>query len=90
MSQQDLLRRVIQALDSAAIDYMVTGSVASSLQGEPRATHELDVVVQIDEDAVPDLLASFPTAPWLRLHQSAKAVMATRVRFLSSTHLASP
>lgn len=38
MPQQELLKKVIQALDETGIEYMVTGSVVSSLQGEPRTT----------------------------------------------------
>ena len=45
MSQPELLKRVVQALDAAGIDYMVTGSIVSSLQGEPRATHDIDIVI---------------------------------------------
>lgn len=48
MSQQELLKRAIRALDDSGIDYMVTGSVASSLHGEPRSTHDVDLVVSID------------------------------------------
>jgi hypothetical protein len=62
MPQQDLLKHVVHALDRAAIDYMITGSVASSLQGEPRSTHDLDVVIAIEQREVPRLLASFPRA----------------------------
>jgi hypothetical protein len=47
MSQQELLRRVIEAVEGAHIDYMLTGSLASSLQGEPRSTHDIDLVVAI-------------------------------------------
>lgn len=39
---------------------MVTGSVASSLQGEPRATHDLDVVVAVRPQDIPALLRAFP------------------------------
>lgn len=42
---------------------MITGSVASSLQGEPRATHDIDVVVAVPADAAPvaaGLKAAFP------------------------------
>lgn len=39
---------------------MITGSVASSLQGEPRATHDLDVVVAIQKTDAPALLEGFP------------------------------
>ena len=48
MSQQELLTKVVQALDAAGIEYMVTGSVVSSLQGEPRATHDIDLVVDLN------------------------------------------
>ena len=47
MSQQELLKRVVGVLDQANIAYMITGSVASSLQGEPRSTHDIDLVVRI-------------------------------------------
>lgn len=60
MSQQELLRRVVEALDTAGIDYMLTGSLASSLQGEPRSTHDLDVVIAIQEQQVDTLLSAFP------------------------------
>lgn len=60
MSQQELLRLVIKALGKAGIDYMITGSIASSLQGEPRLTHDIDLVIDIPESAVDELVAAFP------------------------------
>ena len=42
---------------------MIIGSVVSSLQGEPRATHAIDVVVAVREPATTvaaDLKAAFP------------------------------
>lgn len=60
MSQQELLKHVVQSLVSAGIDYMVTGSIASSLQGEPRLTHDIDLVVIVSPDAVRKLVAAFP------------------------------
>ena len=47
MSQQAFLTRIVEALEVAGIPYMLTGSRASSLQGEPRATHAIDLVVDI-------------------------------------------
>ena len=47
MSQQALLTRIVEALDGAGIPYMLTGSLASSLQGQPRATHAIDLVIDI-------------------------------------------
>jgi hypothetical protein len=47
MSQQELLAKVVRVLEGGGIDYMATGSVVSSLQGEPRATHDIDLVVDL-------------------------------------------
>jgi hypothetical protein len=47
VSQPELLKLVGQRLEAAGIDYMVTGSIASSLQGAPRATHDVDIVVAV-------------------------------------------
>jgi hypothetical protein len=44
VSQPELLKLVGQRLEAAGIEYMVSGAIASSLQGEPRATHEGDNV----------------------------------------------
>jgi len=65
MSQQELLKRVLEVLASVGLDYMVTGSVVSSLQGEPRASHDIDVVVAVPLAAVPALLAAFPPPDFL-------------------------
>ncbi|MGE5550820.1 MAG: hypothetical protein ACM3ZC_09855 [Bacteroidota bacterium] len=37
-----------------------TGSLASSLQGEPRATHDLDLVIALSRGSVCKLLEAFP------------------------------
>jgi hypothetical protein len=60
MSQQELLRKVIRVLDGAGIEYMVTGSIASSLQGEPRTTHDIDLVVDIETAAAKEMVKAFP------------------------------
>lgn len=59
MSQQELLKKVIQALEEANIEYMLTGSVVSSLQGEPRSTHDIDMVVAIQKTAAKKLTKTF-------------------------------
>ena len=52
MSQQALLTRIVEALDDAGFPYMLTGSLASSLQGEPRSTYDIDFVIDIAPDDV--------------------------------------
>jgi hypothetical protein len=60
MSQPELLKLVVHVLNDAGIEYMLTGSLASSLQGEPRSTHDVDIVVSIEHSAVKDLVSAFP------------------------------
>lgn len=59
MSQQELLERVIAELDRLQVPYMLTGSLASSLQGEPRATHDIDLVVELWAEAGQGLVQAF-------------------------------
>jgi len=65
MSQQELLAKVVPVLEALGIDFMVTGSIASSIQGEPRLTHDVDLVVTVPADAVDALVASFPSPEFL-------------------------
>jgi hypothetical protein len=60
---------VVAALDAAAIPYMISGSLASSLQGEPRASHDIDLVVEISPADVPRLAARLAGEPPLYLDQ---------------------
>ena len=60
MSQQELLKKVVQVLEKAKIQYMLTGSIASSLQGEPRSTHDIDIVIDIQKTSVKELVEVFP------------------------------
>lgn len=60
MLQPKLLNTLLAVLDQNQIDYMLTGSIVSSLQGEPRATHDVDIVVNINRFAIPALVAAFP------------------------------
>jgi hypothetical protein len=71
VSQQELLKLVINRLNELKIAYFVTGSWSSSLLGEPRSTHDLDLVVQLDQTHVPFLVESFSQA---RFYLSAAAV----------------
>ena len=56
-----LIRKVIQTLEAAGIEYMLTGSVVSSLQGAPRSTHDIDLVVALPKSAVASLVEAFPS-----------------------------
>jgi hypothetical protein len=57
MSQQDFFSKIVSALDSAGIQFMVVGSLASSLHGDPRATRDADIVIKTNQQS----LAAFLT-----------------------------
>lgn len=59
MLQPKLLKKVLLLLDENRIDYMITGSIVSSLQGEPRATHDVDILVNITQMSIPLLTNTF-------------------------------
>ncbi|MDQ5980760.1 MAG: hypothetical protein QG602_3738 [Verrucomicrobiota bacterium] len=56
----DWLFQFINPLERAGIPYALVGSVASSIYGEPRATNDLDVVIQIAPGDAEKLVAVFP------------------------------
>jgi hypothetical protein len=70
MSQQRLLIEVASILDRLGIEYMVTGSHVSSLQGVVRSTHDIDVIVSLEMRQLPGLLQAFP-APRFYVSESA-------------------
>ena len=47
-SELDVLRDISQRLDSAAIPFMVTGSMAMNYYAQPRFTRDIDVVVELE------------------------------------------
>lgn len=51
MSVERVFRVKKGALDAAGVPYMVTGSLASSAFGEPRASEDIDIVIAPTRDA---------------------------------------
>jgi len=60
MSQFELLKKVVQFLDETNTEYMLTGSIVSSFQGEPRSTHDIDMIIQLSLENVDRLIRYFP------------------------------
>ncbi len=81
MSQQELLKHVVQVLDDLKIEFMVTGSVVSSLQGEPRSTHDIDLVVDMNADSTNALFAAFPINDFYLSEQAIKDALTHRTMF---------
>lgn len=51
MKPDDLLDRLLSVVEQAEVPYMVTGSLASSHHGIPRATQDLDIVLELSSEA---------------------------------------
>jgi hypothetical protein len=43
--EEDALARTVSCLERLAVPYMLTGSIATSYYGRPRATHDADIVI---------------------------------------------
>lgn len=56
----DLFQLFTAPLNTLGLRYLVSGSVASILYGEPRVTHDIDIVLALTVNDVPGLIASFP------------------------------
>jgi len=54
-SQGEFLGRLADYLNTSGIAFMISGSVASSIHGQPRATNDIDVII----DATPESLNRF-------------------------------
>jgi hypothetical protein len=50
---------VLDALEKSHVPYMIAGSVAAMLYGEPRMTNDMDVVVELGQDQVDIFLSHF-------------------------------
>lgn len=49
MGQRDILHTVAKVLNQHKISYLLTGSLAVSYYGYPRATHDIDFVIEVQE-----------------------------------------
>ena len=55
----DLINLFIAPLERNAMEYFVTGSVASIFYGEPRLTHDIDLVLHFSTDKVKQFISLF-------------------------------
>jgi hypothetical protein len=54
------IRRVLQALATAGVPYMLTGSFASAFHGAPRTTQDVDIVIAPTLGSLQKLVKQFP------------------------------
>jgi hypothetical protein len=66
LQPHDLFALFTGPLEALQVPYFVTGSVASLYYGEPRLTHDIDVVVTLRDADVERLAAIFPEEAFYR------------------------
>jgi len=78
---EDFLRRICTALEMNHVPYMVTGSLASSVHGEPRSTNDLDVVIAPTRDQLFSLVQLFKRVGLYVRWEEAEAALRNRDMF---------
>lgn len=81
MTQEELLRYLVEALEDLNIPYAVVGSIASIAYGEPRTTVDIDVVVDVAPEDVENLKTRFPDPPFHLDEESARRAIKARSQF---------
>jgi len=60
MPQTELFLMFTERLEAAGIPYMVSGSVASIIYGEPRLTNDIDLIVHLGRGDEGKITEAFP------------------------------
>lgn len=60
MPEPNLFEIFVCPLNDLGIRYMVTGAVASIVYGEPRLTHDIDLIVELTDESLPRIQKVFP------------------------------
>jgi hypothetical protein len=58
-TELDVVRDVSQRLESAGIEFMLTGSIAMNYYAEPRMTRDIDMIIKIASDQTDVILRLF-------------------------------
>jgi hypothetical protein len=60
MLEPNLFLIFVNRLNASGIRYMITGAVASIVYGEPRLTHDIDLILEFDDAGAQKLVEVFP------------------------------
>lgn len=72
--QDEFLARLCTLLEEAGIPYMVFGSLGSSLHGQPRATNDVDIVIDANREQLLKIVASLGEACYVSRDAALKAL----------------
>lgn len=59
MTQEEIVKKVVDALEKNGVSYMLTGAFAVNYYGKARLTHDIDLVVQISLDDADKVVSLF-------------------------------
>ncbi len=85
MTLAELIDLALNALVSEGIPYMVTGSVASSIHGDPRSTNDLDIVIDPSPEALDGLVERLKAANLYVDGDAARTALRERGQFNANT-----
>jgi hypothetical protein len=80
LSQREFFANLAEILNDCGISFMVSGSLASSVHGEPRATNDLDLVIDPTADALQRFIDRLP-AHWYASAEAAREALRRRTMF---------
>lgn len=60
MQEANLFLVFLDPINKSNLSYMVTGSVASIIYGEPRMTHDIDIILELHAENVENFINLFP------------------------------
>jgi hypothetical protein len=81
VEQDELLRRMVEVLEEQGITYLLVGSLASGVYGEPRFTQDIDVVVELRPIQVARLCEAFPAPEYYVSEAAAREAVACGGQF---------
>jgi hypothetical protein len=81
MEPSDLLRKVAVTLDKLGVAYIVVGSTASTLYGDPRFTNDIDVVLDLQPEQVEAFCAEFPDSEYYLSRAAVESAVRKRFQF---------
>lgn len=81
MSAKEVLKRLVEKLDTAGVPFMVAGSFASTYHGVPRSTQDIDLVIDPTARSLDALLADLPDPEYYVDPEVAREAMSRRSQF---------
>lgn len=81
MEQDELLRFTVDLLEHLDIPYMLVGSLASGVYGEPRLTRDIDIVIAPTAPQLEALCDAFPADEFYVSRDAARQALRSRIPF---------